>query len=87
MVSLSIPVITLRTLHGSVLAKEASRFLHFQVQDRVASTLLALPDQGKVGRALTTDTFANGSTWQYNGLNILSEIGVSFIELDLTASQ
>ena len=55
---------------GSVLAKEASRFLHFHVQDRFASTLLALPDQGKVGRALTTDTFANGSTWQYNGLNI-----------------
>ncbi|CAB4024738.1 Hypothetical predicted protein [Paramuricea clavata] len=37
---------------------------------RFASTLVALPDQGKVGRALTTDTFANGSTWQYNGLNI-----------------
>jgi hypothetical protein len=67
MVSLSIPVITLRTLHGSVLAKEASRFLHFHVQDRFSSTLiLALPDQGKVGRALTTDTFANGSSWQYN---------------------
>ena len=55
---------------GSVLAKEASRFLHFHVQDRFASTLLALRDQGKVGRALTTDTFANGSTWQYHGLNI-----------------
>ena len=55
---------------GSVLAKEASRFLHFHVQDRFASTLLALPDQGKVGRALTTDTFANGSNWQYNGFNI-----------------
>jgi hypothetical protein len=40
---------------------------HIQVLDY---TLLALPDQGKVGRALTTDTFANGSTWQYNGLNI-----------------
>ena len=23
-----------------------------------------------MGRALTTDTFANGSTWQYNGINI-----------------
>ena len=64
-----LPILSTETT-GSVLAKEASRFLHFHVQDRFASTLLALPDQGKVGRALTTDTFANGSTWQYNGLNI-----------------
>jgi hypothetical protein len=64
-----LPILSTDTT-GSVLAKEASRFLHFHIQDRFASTLLALPDQGKVGRALTTDTFANGSTWQYNGLNI-----------------
>ena len=64
-----LPVLSTETT-GSVLAKEASRFLHFHVQDRFASSLLALPDQGKVGRALTTDTFANGSTWQYNGINI-----------------
>lgn len=52
-----------------VAVKNANRFLHFYVQDQYASTLLSLPDQGKVARALTLDTFANGSTWQYNGLN------------------
>lgn len=55
---------------GPALAKQASQFLHFHVQDQYASTLLSLPDQGKVARALSADTFANGSTWQYNGLNI-----------------
>ena len=64
-----LPILCTETT-GFVLAKAASRFLHFHVQDRFASTLLSFPDQGKVGRALTTDTFANGSTWQYNGLNI-----------------
>ena len=64
-----LPILCTETT-GFVLAKTASRFLHFHVQDRFASTLLSFPDQGKVGRALTTDTFANGSTWQYNGLNI-----------------
>ena len=42
-----LPILSTETT-GSVLAKEASRFLHFHVQDRLASTLLALPDQGKV---------------------------------------
>ena len=64
-----LPVLSTKTA-SSVLAKEASRFLHFHVQNGFASTLLALPDQGKVRRAFNTDTFANGSTWQYNGLNI-----------------
>ena len=31
---------------------------------------MALPDQGKVARTLESDSYANGSTWQYTGLNL-----------------
>lgn len=55
---------------GPCLAKSASAFLHRLVQDRVSSKLMDLPDQGKVARALVKDTFGNGSSWLYTGLNM-----------------
>ena len=55
---------------GPILAKDACRFLHTLIQAKAAEHLQSLPDQGKVARALAIDQYANGSTWQFNGLNI-----------------
>ncbi len=52
---------------GPCHAKSASSFLHRLVQDRAAEKLLALPDQGKVARALIKDAFCNGSSWLFSG--------------------
>lgn len=53
-----------------ILAHEASRSLHFHVSDQHALRLSSLPDQGKVARTLNIDQYANGSTWQFTGLNL-----------------
>ena len=54
---------------NSVPSTKACRFLHYQTQMSYAHDLLELPDQGKVACCLSTDLYANGSTWQFNGLN------------------
>ena len=51
-------------------AKSASSFLHRLVQDSASEKLMDLPDQGKVARALNKDSFSNGSSWLYSGLNM-----------------
>ena len=51
-------------------AKAVTGFLHRLVQQQQAKKLLELPDQGKVAQSLATDHYANGSTWQYTGLNL-----------------
>ena len=53
-----------------VLAAKACSYLHSHVQVTNANDLMALPDQGKVARVLSGDLYANGSTWQYSGLNL-----------------
>ena len=53
-----------------VKATKACIFLHYQVQDFYSQQLLALPDQGKVARSLSTDYYANGSSWHITGLNM-----------------
>ena len=55
---------------GPILAKEACRFLHSVAQSTAADQLQSLPDQDKVPWTLAIDQYANGSTWQFNGLNI-----------------
>ena len=55
---------------GPCLAKAASSFLHHLAQDRASDKLMALPDQGKVARALVKDAFSNGSSWVFSGLNM-----------------
>ncbi len=55
---------------GPCLARSASSFLHRLVQDRASEKLMALPDQGKVARALVRDAFCNGSSWLFLGLNM-----------------
>ncbi len=55
---------------GPCLAKAASSFLHHLAQDRASAKLMALPDQGKVARALVKDAFSNGSSWVFSGLNM-----------------
>ena len=51
-------------------AVQACRFLHAHVQLSHSAELTALPDQGKVARTLQNDQYANGSTWQFTGLNL-----------------
>ena len=51
-------------------ASKACNFLHFHVQDFYSQQLLALPDQGKVARSLSTDCYAHGSSWHATGLNM-----------------
>jgi hypothetical protein len=51
-------------------AKDACAKLHHMCQDRAANRLKNLPDQGKVARALIADSFGNGSSWSYTGLNL-----------------
>ena len=53
----------------TVLPTKACRFLHYQAQMSHAQDLTDLPDQDKVARSLSADLYANGSTWQFNGLN------------------
>ena len=53
-----------------ILAKLTCTKLHHICQHRSAQKLLSLPDQGKVARALINDTFGNGFSWLYTGLNI-----------------
>ena len=55
---------------GLCLARASSTFLHRLAQDRASAKLMALPDQGKVARALIKDAFSNGSSWLFNGLNM-----------------
>jgi hypothetical protein len=58
------------TSKGPCPARSASAFLHRVVQDRASEKLMALPDQGKVARALVKDAFCNGSSWLFSGLNM-----------------
>ena len=51
-------------------ASEACFQLHRFTQECSSKRLLDLPDQGKVARALSSDGFASGSSWMYNGLNL-----------------
>ena len=51
-------------------AKLATRFLRNLIQEHHATSLLALPDQGKVAKCLSNDKYANGSTWHNTGLNL-----------------
>ena len=72
-VTLSVPddgpaTITVPNYDEPVLAKDACRFLHNLSPD--TTRLTDLHDQGKTPRALTTDRFANASSWHYTGLNI-----------------
>lgn len=55
---------------GPILARDVCRFLHHEIQSRFSEQLQAKPDQGKVSRTLATDLYANGSTWQFTGLNL-----------------
>ena len=56
--------------NSPVKASLACRYLHAHVQNKNATSLMALPDQGKVARTLSGDLYANGSTWQFSGLNL-----------------
>lgn len=51
-------------------ATDACFQLHRFSQECASKRLLDLPDQGKVGRALSCDGFGTGSSWMYNGLNL-----------------
>ena len=51
-------------------ASDACFQLHRFSQECSSKRLLALPDQGKVARALTCDSFASSSSWIYSGLNL-----------------
>lgn len=53
-----------------ILSKQISVFLHRLVQQRSASDLMSLADQGKVARCMAGDQYGNGSSWHMNGLNI-----------------
>ena len=74
-VTISVPdegpaTITAPNYDEPVPAKDACRFLHNLSRDAAATRLTDLRDQGKTPRALTTDRFANASSWHYTGLNI-----------------
>ena len=51
-------------------ASDACFQLHRFSQECSSKRLLALPDQGKVARALTCDRFGSSSSWIYTGLNL-----------------
>ena len=51
-------------------ASDACFQLHRFSQECSSKRLLALPDQGKVARALISDSFASSSSWIYSGLNL-----------------
>ena len=51
-------------------AKNACTFLHRVQQECESQSLMELPDQGKVARALAADIHGNGSSWLYNCLNM-----------------
>ena len=53
-----------------VQASKACNFLHFHIQDFYSQQLLSLPDQGKVAHSLSSDYYANGSSWHTTGLNM-----------------
>lgn len=55
---------------GPIPAKTSCRFLHSLGQSNAADRLQSVPDQGKVARTLAMDQYANGSTWQFTGLNV-----------------
>ena len=55
---------------GPIKAKSCCNFLHHVVQNLAAEKLIDLPDQGKVASAFISDSFYNGSSWVFNGLNM-----------------
>ena len=64
------PTITHPDYAEPVQAKDVCGFLHNVARNDSAKTLCDLRDQGKVARALRTDSYANGSCWQFTGLNM-----------------
>ena len=71
-ISIAVPDIGPPTItHAEpVQAKDVCRFLHNVARNDSAKKLRELCNQGKVARALSTDPYANGSSWQFSGLNM-----------------